>query len=93
MGVLSLIILAAAGISFVFLVVNVFRLIVIQFFRSHEGMGERNKNSIVFPKFYYVYISFFTIIILAAGIVGLLEILNVDVSIFGFRITDCQFFK
>ena len=93
MEVLSLIILAAAGISIVFLVVNVFRLIVIQFFRSDEGVDVRDKNPIVFPKFYYVYISFFTIIILAAGIVGLLEILNVDVSIFGFRITDCQFFK
>ena len=92
-GILSLVVLAAAVISFIFLVVNMFRLIVIQFFRSDEGVNIRDKNSIVFPKFYYVYISFFTIIILAAGIVGLLEILNVDFSIFGFRITDCQFFK
>ena len=91
MGVLKLIIFAVTAVSFIFLAVNIFRLIVIQFFKSNGEVSARDKNSIVFAKFYYIYISFFTIIILAAGILGLLEILNVDVSIFGFRITDCQF--
>lgn len=92
LGVLKLVALGIAASCFIFLTVNVFR-IIIQFFASYKGQDkDYDRNLVVFPKFYYIYISFFTLIILVVGVVGLMEVLNIDIGFLSFKITDYQIF-
>jgi hypothetical protein len=97
MDISNLAVLILAGISFIFLAVNIFRLIIIQFLKSSKENGRSSAddgaNSIVFPKFYYIYISFFTVIVLIMLAAAILRILNVEIYIFGFEITGGKFLE
>lgn len=81
MGFLNLIIFFTVSLSFIFLIVNIFR-IIIQFFLTFISGDKVSK--VIFPKFYYVYVSFFTAVILVSGIMGLLDILNIGSGYFVF---------
>jgi len=86
-GTTNIILLLAIVIAFIFLMANMFR-IIDQFFRKPlTGVVEK----IIFPKFFYIYVTFFTLVILAAAILGLLEILNIDIGIINFKITQVYF--
>ncbi|HEY4695554.1 MAG TPA: hypothetical protein VIH13_01540 [Candidatus Hydromicrobium sp.] len=86
-GVINVILLLVIAIAFIFLLINAFR-IIIQFFKKPlTGVVEK----IVFPRFLYIYVTFFTLVILIAAIWGLLEILNVDIGIMNFKITELSF--
>jgi len=92
----NLVVLILAGISFISLAVNIFRLIIIQFLKGSEGKSKDNtgsSNSIIFPRFCYVYVSFFTVIVLIMLAAVILRILNVEISISGFEITGNKFFE
>ena len=81
-GILKLMVLVVTAIAFIFLLINTFR-IVIQFFKKPlKDVTEK----IVFPRFLYIYVTFFSLVILAAAVWGLLKILNVDIGIMNFEI-------
>src|SRR4030065_355141 len=81
-SVLNLMLLIVTAIAFIFLLINTFR-IIIQFFKKPlRGVTEK----IVFPRFLYIYVTFFTLVILVAAVWGLLKILNVDLGIINFEI-------
>ncbi len=81
-SILNLMLLIVTAIAFLFLLINTFR-IVIQFFKKPlKSVTEK----IVFPRFLYIYITFFSLVILAAAVWGLLKILNVDIGIMNFEI-------
>ncbi len=81
-GILNLMLLIVTAIAFIFLLINTFR-IVIQFFKKpHKSVTEK----IVFPGFLYIYVTFFSLVILAAAVWGLLKILNIDIGIMNFEI-------
>lgn len=91
----NIFILILITVAFIFLVVNMLRIIIL-LFKSNQGkyLSEdksytgRNESRITFPRFYYIYITFFTLIIVISGIIGLLEILNIDIGFLNFQITD-----
>ncbi|MBU4451101.1 MAG: hypothetical protein KKE35_07400 [Actinobacteria bacterium] len=92
--VFSILITAAAIIAFIFLAVNILRLIIVALVKPKitRDMGAdlfENKvdGSIQFAKFYYIYITAFSLIIIAAGVIGLLEILNINLGLAPFKIT------
>ena len=92
--VFSIIITAAAIIAFIFLAINILRLIIVVLAKpktaSDMGAGlfeNKIDGSIQFAKFYYIYITAFSLIIIAAGVIGLLEILNINLGLVPFRIT------
>lgn len=97
MDISNLAVLILAGISFIFLAVNIFRLIIIQFLKSSKENSrsgtDDSTNSIVFPKFYYIYISFFTVIVLIMLAAAILRILNVEIFVSGFEITGGKFLE
>jgi len=88
-GIINIILLLAVVIAFIFLMINIFR-IVVQFYRKPIG-GVVEK--IIFPKFLYIYVTFFTLVILVIAILGLLEVLNIDVGIINFKITQVYFLR
>ena len=83
MGILNLMLLIVIAIAFIFLLINAFR-IIIRFFKK-PLMGAMEK--IVFPGFLYIYVTFFSLVILAAAVCGLLRILNIDIGIQNFEIS------
>jgi hypothetical protein len=92
--VFSILITAAAIIAFIFLAVNILRLIIVALAKpkTTSDMGAdlfENKidGSIQFAKFYYIYITAFSLIIIAVGVIGLLEILNINLGLTPFKIT------
>lgn len=92
--VFSILITAAAIIAFIFLAVNILRLIIVALAKpkTTSDMGAdlfENKidGSIQFAKFYYIYITAFSLIIIAVGVIGLLEILNINLGLAPFKIT------
>ncbi len=87
MGAVNIILLALIAVTFIFLMVNIFRL-VINFFKkpSEETVGR-----IKFPRFYYVYITFFTLTILMMAVKCLMEISGIDIGILDFKITGLIF--
>ena len=88
-GTANIILLLAVVIAFIFLMINIFR-IVVQFYRKPLG-GVVEK--IIFPKFFYIYVTFFTLVILVIAILGLLEVLNIDIGIINFKITQVYFLR
>jgi NADH:ubiquinone oxidoreductase subunit 2 (subunit N) len=92
--VFGILITATSIIAFVFLAVNILRLIIVALSKpkTNIGMGVdlfENKidYSMQFAKFYYIYITAFSLIIVAAGVIGLLEILNINLGPVPFKIT------
>ncbi len=91
----NIFILISIAVAFIFLAVNMLRIIIL-LFKSSQGkyLSEdksytgRNESRITFPRFYYIYITFFTLFIVFSGIIGLLEILNIDIGFLNFQITD-----
>lgn len=96
-GIASLVLMVLVIFSFGFLAVNIFRIIINLFRRPGDKSKKISKEAgswILFPRFYYVYVTFFTLIILFIGIAGLLEIVNTGISGpgWGFKITDSSIF-
>jgi len=81
---LNIILMAIIAIVIIFLTVNIFR-VIIQFFKRSPG-GTVQK--IRFPRFFYIYITFFTLIILAVSVLCLLEISGISTGTGSFKITD-----
>lgn len=82
-GILNLMLLVVIAITLIFLLINAFRIIIRLFKKPQRGTIEK----IVFPGSLYVYVTFFSLIILAAALWGLLKILNIDTGIMDFTIT------
>jgi len=84
-----------AAVSFIFFAANIIRIIVIVLKKGELKTGDlretdlkTGKNGkINFSKLHIVYITFYSILILFLGITGLLEIINIDIGFFNFRIT------
>ncbi|MCL4418123.1 MAG: hypothetical protein M1365_15800 [Actinobacteria bacterium] len=91
--VFSILITSAAVIAFVFLAINISRLIIVTLakpkttndtVKDFSGAGTNSipeniiNGRIQFTKFYYIYITAFSLIIITAGVIGLLEILNIN---------------
>jgi NADH:ubiquinone oxidoreductase subunit 2 (subunit N) len=70
-----------AAVAFVFLAANIIRIIVIVLRKSES-------KRVNIAKFYFVYITFYTVLILSLGIIGLFEILNIDIGFITFKITS-----
>lgn len=102
--VFSSLITVVAIIAFIFLAVNILRLIIVVLAKpkttSDMGAGfsdtgsstnsifeNKIEGSIQFAKYYYIYITVFSLIIIAAGVIGLLEILNINMGLALFKIT------
>jgi len=83
MGILNLTLLVIITITFIFLLINAFRIIIRFFKKPLRGTIEK----IVFPGFLYIYVTFFSLITLAAAVWGLLKILNIDIGTMDFKIT------
>ncbi len=81
-SILNLMLLIVTAIAFLFLLVSTFRIIIQFFKKSLKGVTEK----IVFPRFLYIYVTFFSLVILAAAVWVLLKILNVDIGIMNFEI-------
>ncbi len=87
MGIISMMLLLVVIVAIMLLLANAFR-IIIQFFRKPlAGLV----GKIVFPKFLYIYITFFALVIFVAAILGLLKILNIDIGVISFKITEFNF--
>lgn len=87
MGTINIILLALILITSVFLIVNIFRLVISFLRRPAEEMTQK----IIFPKFYYIYITFFTLAILIIAVKCLMEISGIDIGIMDFKITGLTF--
>ena len=87
MGTINIILVAVIALTFIFLMVNVLR-IISSFFRKPIG-GTTEK--IRFPRFYYIYITFFTLVILIVTARCLLEISGIDAGIIDFKVTGVTF--
>ncbi len=87
MGTVNILLLLIIVAAFMFLSVNVFRILANIFKKSPSAAEQR----ILFPKFLYIYITFFSLIILATALLGLLKILNVDIAFINFEITEFNF--
>ncbi len=85
MGIIKMAIFVLLAISFLFILANILRLII-----SICKKGSSEKQKLGFPKFYYIYITFFIILLLGTGILGLLEVLGVRI-LDGFSITGFNF--
>ncbi len=83
MGILNLMLLVVAVIALIFLLINAFRILIRLFKKPLRGAIEK----IVFPRFLYVYVTFFSLVVLAAAVWGLLKILNIDTGIMDVKIT------
>jgi hypothetical protein len=87
MGTKNIIILTFIVVTFIFLMVNIFRLVINFFKKPSEEMA----GGIKFPRFYYVYITFFTLTILMMAVKCLMEISGIDIGILDFKITGLIF--
>jgi len=87
MGIINIIVLIIVAVVLIFLIVNIFRIIV-HFFKTPE---KSLVKSIIFPRVLYIYVTFFTLVIVIAGILVLLETLNVDIKVIDFKITEFNF--
>jgi NADH:ubiquinone oxidoreductase subunit 2 (subunit N) len=87
MGKINIILLALISITSAFLMVNIFRLIINFLRRPAKEISGR----IIFPRFYYIYITFFTLAILIVAIKCLMEISGIDTGIVDFKITGLIF--
>jgi len=102
--VLNILITATAMIAFIFLAVNILRLIITalgkpkttqdmeaDFPDTSSSINSKIENkidgSIQFAKFYYFYITVFSLIIIVTGVIGLLEILNINLGLVPFITT------
>jgi len=87
MGAIGMTLLALISVTFIFLMVNIFRVVTKFFKRPSKGTAEK----IIFHKFYYVYITFFTLAILIVVVKCLMEISGIDIGIMDFNITGFVF--
>ena len=72
-----------------FLAVNIFR-VIIELFRKQEE--HKVEKKVIFPKYFYIYITIFTLILIGIMIVGLLEVFNADIGIINFELTGFNIF-
>ena len=84
MGIINMMLLLAVVIAFIFLLINIFRIIVQFLKRPRAGAVEK----IVFPKFLYIYVTLYALVILAIAVIGVLEILNINIEFIKFKITQ-----
>ncbi len=87
MGAINIVILIVFVICFIFLFINILR-IFISIFRRATG---ETSNKVLFPKFLYVYITFFSIVIIITSVMILLRKLGVDIAFMNFSVTEFIF--
>ncbi len=87
MGTINMVLLVVAAVTFIFIMMNVFRIISLFFKKPARETAEK----IIFPRFYYIYITFFTLIILVVAAKCLMEISGIDIGIMDFKITRFTF--
>ena len=78
--ILTVLAAITAVFAFSFLAANIIKLIVIMFKKS-------DLKVLNFSKFHLAYVTFYSVFILFLGIIGLMEILNINVNFFNFKIT------
>lgn len=92
-GAITLLVMVLVISSFGLLVVNIFRIIVSLF--KHPDKEDREEGigtGFLIPRFYYVYMTLFTLIILFVGVIGLLETLGMSIPGLGLRLTEASVF-
>lgn len=87
MGVINILLLATIVSGFLFFLVNIIRIIINIFSKSDIKKAKR----ILFPGFFYIYITFFSLVILTAAAAVLVGMLNVDIAFLDVRITEINF--
>jgi NADH:ubiquinone oxidoreductase subunit 5 (subunit L)/multisubunit Na+/H+ antiporter MnhA subunit len=87
MGALNIITLVVLLAALAFFFLNAFR-IIFQVFKKPVIEATRK---ILFSKFLYVYITFYSLIIIIAAVLVFLKIINIDISFMNFEITEFNF--
>ncbi|MDD3818769.1 MAG: hypothetical protein PHG41_02900 [Actinomycetota bacterium] len=87
MGALNLVILIIVLAALVFFFLNIFRII----FRIFERPAVETAQKIVFSRFLYVYITFYSFVIIIAAVLCFLRIINIDIPFLNFEITEFNF--
>jgi len=87
MGAANMMLLAVIAVVFLFLMVNVFRIISVFYRKPAGGAAEK----IIFPKYFYIYITFFTLAILIITVWCLMEISCIETGFMDFKITEFSF--
>jgi len=85
-GVINIVLLVVFIICFIFLSVNIFRIIVNIF---KEATGETRK--LLFSKFLYTYVTFYSLVIISVPVIILIDKLGVNVTFMDFGITEFVF--
>lgn len=89
MGILNLIIMAVGLVALIFFFINVFR-VIFQIFKKPEA-GAEAVQKVVFPRFLYVYITFYSLIIIITAVLGVLKVINIDVPFLNFEVPEFNF--
>jgi NADH:ubiquinone oxidoreductase subunit 2 (subunit N) len=87
MGALNIITLAVLLAAFAFFFLNVFRII----FQVFKKPAVEATQKILFSKFLYVYITFYSLIIIIGAVLVFLKIINIDISFMNFEISEFNF--
>lgn len=87
MGALNIVLLLLIVAVLIFLLLNIIR-IIIQVFKKPEA---DTVQKIVLPAFLYIYITFYSFIIIVAIVLGILRIINIDIPFTGFIIEEFNF--
>jgi NADH:ubiquinone oxidoreductase subunit 2 (subunit N) len=87
MGALNMALLILIMAALIFLLLNITR-IIIQIFKKPAA---ETVQKAVLPRFLYIYITFYSFIIIVAVVLGILRIINIDVPFTGFMIEEFNF--
>ncbi|MEA2016543.1 MAG: hypothetical protein U9O59_07595 [Actinomycetota bacterium] len=91
MGVIGIALLIFFLICFVFLAINVLRILICIYKKASGGADGEKQEKILFPKFLYVYITFFSIVIIVTPVVYLLGRMGIDIAFIDFCISEFSF--
>ncbi len=72
-----------------FLALNIFR-VIIELFRKQEE--HKVEKKVIFPKYFYIYITIFTLILIGITVAGLFVVSKVDIGIINFEFTGFNIF-
>ena len=87
MGAVNLVLLIAVSAALVFLLLNIFRIIV-QIFKKPIAEAAQK---IAFPRFLYIYITFYSFIIIVTVVLIFLKIIDINVPFMDYKITEFIF--
>lgn len=89
-GVLKLPVFLIIAALIIFLAVNIIR-IIIELFRAP---GELKAGiQVKFPKYFYIYLTFFTVVLLGMLVIGFLELFKADIGIINFELSEFNIFN